>query len=155
LSKLCPPAQSAGAGPGFLLNIPRAPVVAYKAMHVFRRHQFLLSFLILLIFCSVMVIRGIQARRAKHVERREALILLYTRGYQSESKLLYERMLQEIPKLGPPELFDDFQRTLLLINPRVDDTNNLIWLYHWTVSNELEKRAQSTLERARKLANEK
>ena len=102
-----------------------------------------------------MVIRGIQARKAKHVERREALILLYTRGYQSESKLLYQKMLTDLPKLTPAELFDDFQRTLLLTNPRVDDTNNLIWLYHWTVSNELEKRAQSTLERAKKLANEK
>jgi hypothetical protein len=49
-------------------------------------------------------------------------------------------------------LFDDFQRTLTLVKPSLQQPENLLWEYHWTVSNELEKRSESNLERALKLA---
>jgi hypothetical protein len=49
---------------------------------------------------------------------------------------------------------DDYQRTLMLVDPATQQQNNLIWRYHWTVSNELEKRSESTLRRALKMAQE-
>ncbi len=41
-----------------------------------------------------------------------------------------------------------------LVDPKRPETDNLIWKYHWTVSNELERRSWTTLERALKLAEE-
>ncbi|MDQ6632036.1 MAG: hypothetical protein M3Y82_09815 [Verrucomicrobiota bacterium] len=124
-------------------------------MRYFRRNRFLLIFLTLLVFCSVMVIRQFRANQARHVELREAFILLYTKGYKRESERIYQRLLKEIDHLPNQRLMDDFQRTLLLVDPTSEQPENLIWKYHWTVSNELEKRSESTLMRALKLAKEK
>jgi hypothetical protein len=124
-------------------------------MRFLRQYRFILLFLALLVFCSVMVLRQFGLRQSKHVDLREAFILLHTRGYTNESRRLYQRLLFEMPKLGNKQLLDDFQRTLLLVDPYTEHTNNLIWNYHWTVSNELDKRSESTLMRARKLAEEK
>jgi hypothetical protein len=121
----------------------------------FRQYRFVLLFFALLAFCSVMVIRGINTKQTKHVERREAFILLQARGYTNEAYRLYQKLLFEIPKLNNKELLDDFQRTLLLVDPYTTQTNNLIWNYHWTISNELDRKSEGTLERARKLAEEK
>jgi hypothetical protein len=89
---------------------------------------------------------------------REAFILLHTRGYTNEARRIYQKLLLEIPKtidkLSDKQLLDDFQRTLLLVDPYTQQTNNLIWNYHWMLSNELDRRSESTLKRARKLAEE-
>ena len=45
-------------------------------------------------------------------------------------------------------------RTLTLVNPQKRESNNLIWKYHWTVSNELEKRSESSMARAIELAEQ-
>jgi len=42
----------------------------------------------------------------------------------------------------------------LIVDPGANRPDNLVWKYHWTVSNELEKRAESSLVRALKLAEE-
>jgi hypothetical protein len=123
-------------------------------MRFLGQYRFILLFFALLVFCSVMVLYQINARQSKHVELREAFILLHTRGYTNESQRLYQRLLLTMPKLSQKQMLDDFQRTLILIDPYTQQTNNLIWKYHWTVSNELERKGQSTLDRARKLANE-
>jgi hypothetical protein len=60
-----------------------------------------------------------------------------------------------LEKLPNRILLDDFQRTLVLVDPRTQQPDNLVWKYHWTVSNELEKRSEATLARALKLAGEK
>ena len=124
-------------------------------MHFLRQHRFMLLFFALLVFCSVMVLKQFNANQSKHVELREAFILLHTRGYTNEAERLYQRLLREMPELPNKRLIDDFQRTLLLVDPYTQQTNNLIWKYHWTVSNELDRRSESTLVRARKLAEEK
>ena len=124
-------------------------------MRFWHQYRFLLLFLTLLVFCSVMVIHQFNARQTKHVELREAFILLNTRGYTNEAQRLYQKLLMGIPKLSKKELLDDFQRTLLLIDPYAQQTNNMIWKYHWTVSNELDRQDESTLKRARALAEEK
>jgi hypothetical protein len=123
-------------------------------MRFLRQYRFVLLFLALLVFCSVMVLHQFNTRQSKHVEMREAFILLHTRGYTNESQQLYQKLLLAMPKLSQKALLDDFQRTLLLVDPYSQQTNNLIWKYHWTVSNEIERKQQSMLERAKKLANE-
>jgi hypothetical protein len=40
------------------------------------------------------------------------------------------------------------------VNPAKQEPDNLIWKYYWTVSNEVEKRSESTLAKALKLARE-
>ena len=99
-----------------------------------------------------MVIRLMHANQAKHVELREALILLDARGYGLEAEKLYQRLLQNVSQLSNKSLLEDFQRTRGLVDPRREQPDNPLWRYHWTVSNELEKRSESTLVRARKLA---
>lgn len=129
-------------------------------MRFVRQYRFILLFFLLLIFCSVMWVRQRDAKQSKHVEIREAFILLYTRGYTNEARRLYDKLVQDVPKytgkLPDKQLIDDFQRTLLLIDPdpRTQQTNNLIWNYHWMVSNELDARSENSLERAHKLARE-
>ncbi|HTD68700.1 MAG TPA: hypothetical protein VK846_19435 [Candidatus Limnocylindria bacterium] len=127
-------------------------------MRFVRQYRFVLLFFLLLIFCSVMVLRQIGLKQSKHVEIREALILLQTRNETNEARRLFDKLVMEVPqytgKLSNKQLLDDFQRTLLLVDPYSTQTNNLIWRYHWTVSNELDRRAESSLERARKLARE-
>lgn len=123
-------------------------------MRFVRQYRFILLFFLLLIFCSVMVLRQLTVRETKHVEIREAFIVLHTRGYTNEARRLYHRLLRDLPDLKDKQLIDDFQRTLLLTDPYTQQTNNLIWNYHWTVSNELDRREEGTLTRARRLAEE-
>ncbi len=121
-------------------------------MRLLRQFPYVLSFLLLLVFCSVMVIRGLQARQTKRTELREAMILLQTRGYTNEALRIYGRLIQEIREVPNKSLLDDFQRTLLIIDPASKQHSNPIWSYHWVVSNEMERRSESTLARALKLA---
>ena len=125
-------------------------------MRFLGQYRFVLLFFALLVFCSVMVLRQFKVRESRHVELREAFILLHTRGETNAAERLYHKLLLELHKLSQKELLDDFQRTLLLIDPdpNTQHTNNLIWKYHWTVSNEMNRQDESTLKRARALAEE-
>ena len=129
-------------------------------MRFVSQYRFILLFFVLLIFCSVMVLRQFGLKQSRHVEMREAFILLYTRGYTNEARNLYDKLLADVPqfskRISDSQLMDDFQRTLMLIDPdpRLQQTNNLIWSYHWTVSNELDRRAANVLQRALELARE-
>ena len=123
-------------------------------MRLFRQYQFFLLFIVLLVFCSLMVVRQFNVNRAKHVELREAFILLHSRGYTKEAIRLFHRLLTDLPEESNKTLMDDFQRTLMLVDPSTQHPENLIWKYHWTVSNELERRSESAIHRARKLADE-
>ena len=122
-------------------------------MNFFRQYRTALFFAALLVVCSVMVLRQMDANRARHVELREALILLQSRGYRTEAARVYERLILELDHLPDRLLVEDFQRTLTLIDPATQHPENLIWKYHWTVSNEMEKRQESSLQRALKLAH--
>ena len=123
-------------------------------MRFLGQFRYVLSFLVLLVFCSIMVIRGLQARQSKHVELREAMILLHTRGYTNQAESLFARLIRNTKELPNKVLIDDFQRTLLLIDPSAKQAANPIWRYHWVVSNELEVRSEDTLKQARRLAEE-
>lgn len=108
----------------------------------------------MLIFCSVMVLRQFRANHLRHNELREAFILLHSKGYTNQAGRLYHRLLVEVERVPHQTLFDDFQRTMMLVEPAVPQPKNLIWKYHWTVSNELEKRSPKAFARALKLAEE-
>ena len=123
-------------------------------MTFFRQYRYLLVAMALLVLCSVALIEYLHAGQSRHVEIREAFILLHTRGYTNQAERLYNHLLYEMHKLSNKQLSDDFQRTLLLVDPSVNRPDNLIWKYHWTVSNELERRAESSLVRALKLAEQ-
>jgi len=124
-------------------------------MNLFRRFRYMLLFLGVLLFCSVMIVRQFQHNVSRHVERREAFILLFVKGYRTEAQKLYERLLAEVPKMSNAELLDDFQRTLQVVNAvEKNESGNLIYNYHWEVSKQMEVRAADILERAKKLAAE-
>ena len=123
-------------------------------MRFFRGNRFALIFFLLLIFCSAMVVRQFMVNQSRHVELREYFILLHAKGYRQPAERLYKRLMRELETLPNKALMDDYQRTLMQVDPRTQQPENLIWRYHWTVSNELEKRSESTLRRARKMAED-
>jgi len=128
-------------------------------MRFVRQYRFILLFFLLLIFCSVMVVRQFGLKQTRHVEKREAFVLLHMRNYTNEARTLFDQLVLEVPKyagrLSNKELLDDFQRTLMLVDPYSTQTNNLLWKYHWMLSNELDQRSEGSLARARKLAEGK
>ena len=119
-----------------------------------RRIRVWLAFAILLVFCSVMVVTQMQANLSKHVELREAFILLESKGYHPQAKNLYQKLIKELENLPDSALLDDYDRTLSLVGGTQDDPENLIWRYHWTVSNEMDQRSHSALGKALKMAEE-
>jgi len=123
-------------------------------MRFVQQHRFILLFLALLVFCSVMVIFQLEARRNKHSELREAMILLQTGGYTNQADRLYLRLLRDLDKLSNKALIEDWQRTVILVDPSSHQPSNAVWRYYWTVRNEMERRAESTIQRALKLVDE-
>lgn len=101
-----------------------------------------------------MVVRQFRINQANHNELREAFILLQSKGYTNEAQRLYGRLLNQVNRAPSKVLLDDFHRTLMLTDPTSPQSNNLIWIYHWTVSNELERRAPRAFARALKIADE-
>ncbi len=123
-------------------------------MRFIRQYRSLIILGFFLALCSTMVVLQINRNQSKHIELREALILLQTRGYRAEAERIHRRLINEIHRLPTRVLRDDFQRTLTLVDAGREQPENLIWVYHWTVSNELQKRSESSLKRALKLAGE-
>ena len=121
-------------------------------MRFFRGNRFALIFFVLLIFCSAMVVRQFMENRSRHADLRENFILLFSKGYKPEAERLFKRLMRELDVMPNKVLMDDFQRTLMLVDPVPQQPDNLIWKYHRTVGNELEKRSESALLRARKMA---
>jgi hypothetical protein len=119
-----------------------------------RRIRVWLAFAILLVFCSVMVVLQMQANSSKHMELREAFILLESKGYRPQAERLYQKLIKELERLPDQALLDDYERTLSLIGTSKEETDSLIWKYHWTVSNEMDQRSHSALGRALKMADE-
>ena len=123
-------------------------------MQFFRQYRSILILAAFLALSSVMVIRQMNSNQSRHVDLREAFILLHTRGYRPQSERLYKKLLKELEHLPTRLLLEDFQRTMTLTDTTRNQPENLIWGYHWTVSNELEKRSEASLKRALKLAEE-
>jgi len=123
-------------------------------MYFWHRYRYVWVFLLMLVFCSIMVLRQFRLNEDRRIEVREAFILLHSRGYTNEAQRLFNRLLESVSSLSDRQLVDDMQRTMILVDPSIPNESNLIWKYHWTVSNEMEKRSESSLLRALKLARE-
>jgi hypothetical protein len=123
-------------------------------MRFVRRYRYFLIFAVLLAACSAMVVRQFILNQSRHVELREAFILLHAKGYKNEAQRLFQKLLAELEGLPNSVVMLDYQRTLTLVDPAASQPDNLVWKYHWTVSQELEKRSESTLAKALKLAHE-
>jgi len=123
-------------------------------MRFFRGNRFALIFFVLLVFCGAMVVRQSTANQSKHVELRENFILLHKEGYKPQAERLFKRLMRELEVLPNKALKDDYQRTLMLVDPRTEQHENLIWRYQRNVSNEIEKRFESTLRGALKMAED-
>ena len=106
----------------------------------FQRHQFVLLFLITLLFCNVMVLRQYIANQSKHVALREAFIYWQEKGVLPEAERCYERLVFDLKALPTKALVDDIQRTVPLVSTSTDEPENLTWKYYWTVRNELARR---------------
>ena len=114
--------------------------------------KFAVIFAAVLTFCSIMVLRQSTLNQSAHSELREAFIILHSRGYTNEAQRLYNRLLRDLQTISNRDLREDFQRTLTLVDPAVQQPANPVWKYHWTVSNELEKRSEGSLARALQIA---
>jgi hypothetical protein len=57
-------------------------------------------------------------------------------------------MIQSLPKLSDNELWEDYQRTAMLVDIKTPQMENLIWKYHVSVKNELDKRIERRVEQA-------
>ena len=123
-------------------------------MRPFQQYRFFLLFLALLVFCSLMVLRQFNVNRSKHIELREAFVLLQARGYTNQALKLYDRLLSELPEEPNRVLLDDFQRTMMLVGHGAQHPDSPLWKYHQTVGRELERRSESSINRALKLARD-
>lgn len=123
-------------------------------MRFLRRYRYFLIFTVLLLACSLMVVRQFILNQSRHIELREAFILLHAKGHKNEAQRLFQKLLAELEALSNGVVMQDYQRTLMLVDPATPQPDNLVWKYHWTVSQELEKRSESTLAKAVKIARE-
>lgn len=123
-------------------------------MSFLRRNRFVLAFLVLVVFCSVLVVRQWFINNAKHFELRESFVLLNARGHGQQAQYLYERLIREMETASTKTLFEDFQRVSPLVDPAKPQPENLLWKYYVWLNKELDRRSQSMLDRALKLAEE-
>ena len=119
-------------------------------MRFFRRHQYLLCFLGVLILSSVMVVRQFLANQSAHAELREDFILLQERGEAKACDGLYQELVGGLNGASEQTLVEDLQRTSLLVDAKAPDRDNLVWKYYVSVKNELRKRSEQRLARALK-----
>ena len=124
-------------------------------MRFLRRHQYLLCFLGLLVFSSVMVLRQFLDNQSAHVELREDFLLLHERGETKACDSLYQQLIEALAGLDERSLVDDLQRTRLLVDPKTPDVSNLVWKYHVSVKNELQRRSEKRLARVLQRPEEK
>jgi hypothetical protein len=106
----------------------------------------------MLVLSSVMVVRQFVKNQSAHVELREDFILLHEHGETKSEERLYQKLIQELPGLNESALVDDLQRTAMLADLKTQQLDNLIWKYGVSVKNELQKRSQRRLDRAREEA---
>ena len=123
-------------------------------VRLLRQYHYVWSFLAVLVFSSVMVLRQFKINHQRHNDLREAFILLHSKGYTNEAERLYYDLLVKLPRVPHRVLFDDFQRTMMLVEPEVPQPKNLVWKYHRTVGDELERRSPKIFARALKLAED-
>jgi hypothetical protein len=95
-----------------------------------------------------MVVKQFLANQSAHVELREDFLLLQERGEIKTSERLYQLLIQQLPDLNDKALTDDLERTAMAVDVKTPNLDNLVWKYHVSVKNELQKRSERRLARA-------
>jgi len=116
-------------------------------MRFFRQNQYVLLFLAVLVFSSVMVINQFLANQSAHAQRREDFIVLQERGDTRTCSWLYQRLIQELPGLSERSLVEDLSRTSMLVDTKKPEVESLIWKYYVSVKKELQRRAERRIDR--------
>ena len=117
-------------------------------MRFFRRHSHALLFFAVLIFSSVMVLRQFLLNQSAHVQAREDFMALHQKGHLQMAEHRYQLLIHALPKLSESVLWDDFERTLTVVDAKTPQLDNLIWKYQVSVKNELNKRIDRRVELA-------
>lgn len=118
-------------------------------MRFFRRHQYLLLFLAVLIFSSIMVVRQYRANESAHAQMREDFLLLMERGDTDSAQWVYQRLIQQLPDLNESCLVQDLVRTSMLVDSNMAaHAESLIWKYNVSVKNEIKHRSEGRIARA-------
>ena len=102
-------------------------------------------FIAALVIGAVLVVRQTLDKESKHLQMRENFILLQQKENPTGAAYFYQRLMRDLASLSDHTLLDDYQRTVLLVNPDVNDVDNLVWKYHWAVRKQLEQRTQKRL----------
>jgi hypothetical protein len=118
-------------------------------MRFFRRNKYPLLCLAVLLLSGVMVLRQFMANQSAHVELREDFILLLENGDENPATRLYQLLIQQLPELSDHALVEDIQRTAMSLGTNSTNPDHLLWKYQRSARNELHKRADRRIERAR------
>jgi hypothetical protein len=116
-------------------------------MRFLRRHRYTLGFLAVLVLCSLLVQWQFLRNQSAHVRMREDFILLNQHGHVKPSERFYQLLIHSLPEESDKSLLDDFLRTAMLVDTNKPQTENLVWKYHISVRNEINRRAEKRIAR--------
>ena len=119
-------------------------------MRFVRRNIYPLLFCAVLVLSSILVVRQYLTNLSAHTERREDFIALHQMGHAKLAEHLYQVLIQTFPRLSDSALWQDADRTAMLVDPRTPQLESLIWKYHVSVKNELARRTQARVARVLK-----
>ena len=114
-------------------------------MRFWRRNQYFLLTLAILVLSSVLVVCQLRINESAHVQRLEDFIVLHDRGDAKSCEWLYQRLVQELPQMSDKSLVDDLQRTGMIVDPKTPQLDNLVWKFHISVGNELKRRSEKRI----------
>ena len=120
-------------------------------MQFLRRNRFVLSFLAILVVCNILLLRQLVANDSAHIELREDFIFLQGSGRRAEAEHFYQLLVASLPNLSERALLDDYQRTMLLLDPQSPKKEDLVSNYNWALKQHIKKRAEQRLSRILKV----
>jgi hypothetical protein len=116
-------------------------------MRFLRRNIYLLLFCAVLFLSSVLVVHQHISNLSAHTERREDFIALHQMGHAKPAEHLYQVLIQTFPRLSDSALWQDVDRTTMLVDAKTPQPESLVWKYHISVKNELARRTQHRITR--------
>ena len=102
-------------------------------MRFIRRNIYPLLFCAVLLLSSLLVVRQYLTNLSAHTERREDFIALHQMGHAKLAEHLYQVLIQTFPKLSDSALWQDADRTAMLVDTKTPQLESLIWKYHVSV----------------------
>ncbi|HEU5396333.1 MAG TPA: hypothetical protein VFV81_04145 [Verrucomicrobiae bacterium] len=116
------------------------------------RHRFAVAFVLVLLGCSLLVVRQYWVNQWQHVDLREDFIVLDLQGQAAGATRLYQLLVQQLPGLPDRALIDDEDRLAVLFLQKKFPDEDLVAKYYVGVQNELQRRNEQRVARALKRA---